>query len=77
MDLTLTVIEAPQDVNMMNHTKAFKGEGGSLGRADRNTWVPPCNERIVSSTHAEIFFKDGAFFLSDVSTNGTYHNDEE
>lgn len=75
MDLTLTVTEAPQDANMINHTKAFRAEGGSLGRADKNTWVLPDNDRVVSSTHAKISFDNGCYYLSDTSTNGTFYND--
>ncbi len=77
MDLTLTVTEAPEDVNMINHTKAFNAEGGSLGRADRNTWVLPDNDRVVSSTHATISFKNNQYLVTDTSTNGTFHNDSE
>ncbi|MAZ89733.1 MAG: type VI secretion system-associated FHA domain protein TagH [Cellvibrionaceae bacterium] len=77
MDLTLTVTEAPEDVNMINHTKAFSAEGGSLGRADKNTWVLPDNDRVVSSTHATISFKNDQYLVTDTSTNGTFHNDSE
>ena len=34
MDLTLTVIEAPENVNMLNHTKAFRAEGGYVAIFD-------------------------------------------
>lgn len=74
MDLTLTIIEAPENVNMLNHTKAFRAEGGSFGRSDNNNWVLPDNDRVVSSKHAEISFKDGSYYLIDRSTNGTFHN---
>lgn len=74
MDLTLTIIEAPHNVNMINHTKAFPAEGGSLGRADNNDWVLPDYERVVSSRHADICFQHGRFYLTDRSTNGTFHN---
>ncbi|MGH1373708.1 MAG: type VI secretion system-associated FHA domain protein TagH [Cellvibrionaceae bacterium] len=77
MDLTLTVTDAPEDANMINHTKAFRAEGGSLGRADKNTWVLPDNERVVSSTHAKISFDNGRYYLTDTSTNGTFYNDED
>ncbi|BFM16826.1 type VI secretion system-associated FHA domain protein TagH [Maricurvus nonylphenolicus] len=77
MDLTLTVIESPTDTNMLNHTKAFRTEGGSFGRADNNNWVLPDNERVVSSRHAEITFKNGSYHLVDTSTNGTFINNEE
>lgn len=74
MDLTLTIIEAPENVNMLNHTKAFRAEGGSFGRSDSNNWVLPDNDRVVSSRHAEISFQDGNYYLTDLSTNGTFHN---
>ncbi len=77
MDLTLTVIESPLDTNMLNHTKAFRTEGGSFGRSDNNNWVLPDNERVVSSQHAKIAFKDGGYVLIDNSTNGTYLNEAD
>ncbi len=77
MDLTLTVIESPLDTNMLNHTKAFRIEGGSFGRSDNNNWVLPDNERVVSSQHAQIAFKDGGYVLIDNSTNGTYLNEAD
>lgn len=77
MDLTLTIIEAPQSVNMINHTKAFPAAGGSLGRADSNFWVLPDYERVVSSRHADISQQSGRFYLTDRSTNGTFHNHSE
>jgi type VI secretion system protein len=77
MDLTLTVIESPLDTNMLNHTKAFRTEGGSFGRSDNNNWVLPDNERVVSSQHAQITFKNGSYVLIDNSTNGTYLNEAD
>lgn len=77
MDLTLTVIESPLDTNMLNHTKAFRTEGGSFGRSDNNNWVLPDNERVVSSQHAQIAFKNGSYLLIDNSTNGTYLNEAD
>lgn len=77
MDLTLTIIEAPQNVNMINHSKVFSVDGGSLGRADSNCWVLPDYDRVVSSRHADISFYHGCFYLTDRSTNGTFHNHSE
>lgn len=75
MDLILTVIKDPSGANMLNHTKVFKADGGSIGRADGNNWVLPDAERVVSSQHAAIQFQGGQFLLADTSTNGTYVND--
>ncbi|WP_226643382.1 type VI secretion system-associated FHA domain protein TagH [Microbulbifer variabilis] len=75
MDLILSVLADPAGANMLKHTKLFTKEGGSLGRSADNYWVLPDPERVVSSQHAQISFSDGQFFLTDTSTNGTYHND--
>ncbi|AQQ66472.1 hypothetical protein Mag101_01530 [Microbulbifer agarilyticus] len=74
MDLLLSVIADPEGSNMQKHTKLFTPQGGSFGRADSNDWVLVDPQRVVSSRHAEIIFSDGRYFLKDVSTNGTYHN---
>ncbi|WP_444920773.1 type VI secretion system-associated FHA domain protein TagH [Microbulbifer sp. CnH-101-G] len=75
MDLILSVLADPAGANMLKHTKLFTKEGGSLGRSADNYWVLPDPERVVSSQHAQISCSDGQFFLTDTSTNGTYHND--
>ncbi|WP_073275963.1 type VI secretion system-associated FHA domain protein TagH [Microbulbifer donghaiensis] len=59
---------------MLKHTKLFTPAGGSVGRADSNDWVLPDPERVVSSKHALITFSNNQYFLTDESTNGTYHN---
>ncbi|WP_371842634.1 type VI secretion system-associated FHA domain protein TagH [Microbulbifer echini] len=75
MDLILSVLADPAGANMLKHTKLFTKEGGSLGRSADNNWVLPDPERVVSSQHAQISFSGNQFFLTDTSTNGTYHND--
>jgi len=42
----------------------------SVGRAADNDWVLPDPERLVSSRHCVIQFKDGRYYLTDNSTNG-------
>lgn len=59
---------------MSGHKKTFARVGGSIGRADTNSWVLPDMERIVSSTHAEIIFSNDHYILIDKSTNGTFIN---
>ena len=49
----------------------------SIGRAPKNDWVLEDPERILSSQHCLIHYKDGAYILTDVSTNGTFLNDAE
>jgi type VI secretion system protein ImpI len=48
--------------------KVFRDAGGSIGRLPRNDWSLP--DPYVSSRHALIRFRDGAFFIEDTSTNG-------
>ncbi|HEY8570189.1 type VI secretion system-associated FHA domain protein TagH [Microbulbifer sp.] len=74
MDLLLSVVADPEGTNMLKHTKLFKADGGSFGRADSNDWVLPDPQRVVSSRHGEIAFADNQYFLVDQSTNGTYLN---
>ncbi len=49
--------------------------GGSIGRARDNDWVLPDPLRYLSSHHARIQFRQGAYYLSDTSTNGVFVND--
>lgn len=76
MDLILTVIAAPEGVDMLNHTKVFTRAGGYIGRAESNDWVLPDTERIVSSQHAAVAYTGQGFAIKDISTNGTFLNDE-
>lgn len=45
-----------------------------IGRAPDNDFVLPDADRIVSHRHATVFYKDGNYYLSDNSTNGTFIN---
>ncbi len=51
--------------------------GGTIGRSADNDWVLPDPLRYVSAHHARVSFRQGAYFLEDVSTNGVYINDSE
>jgi predicted component of type VI protein secretion system len=48
--------------------------GGSFGRASDNDWVLPDPQRYLSGHHARVHFRQGAFYLEDLSTNGVYVN---
>ncbi|WP_350448653.1 type VI secretion system-associated FHA domain protein TagH [Pseudomonas solani] len=41
-----------------------------IGRSADNDWVLPDPERLVSSQHCTIQFRDGTYYLTDTSTNG-------
>lgn len=46
----------------------------TFGRSEGCDWHLPDPERVVSSVHGEIVFRDGAFRLRDCSTNGLFLN---
>ena len=49
----------------------------TFGRSEDCDWHLPDPERVVSSVHGEIVFRDGAFHLRDCSTNGLFLNHAE
>jgi type VI secretion system protein ImpI len=48
--------------------------GFDVGRAQHLDWTLPDPTRCISSKHCEVRFTDGAYWLYDVSTNGTFVN---
>lgn len=53
-------------------------DGGAfeIGRQGSD-WTLPDPERIVSSRHCSIAYRDGAYWLHDLSRNGTFVNDSK
>jgi type VI secretion system protein len=49
--------------------------GGTIGRSADNDWVLPDPQRYVSAHHARVSFRQGHYFLEDLSTNGAFVND--
>ncbi len=70
MELVFDVVSAQQFVPGLLTTKTFKQAGGIIGRAEDCDWVIPDRKRVLSSRHAEVSYRDGAFFLTDTSSNG-------
>jgi type VI secretion system FHA domain protein len=54
----------------------FTVDGGTIGRSADNDWVLPDPLRYVSAHHARVQFRNGRFYLQDVSTNGVFVNDD-
>ncbi|MFA6968849.1 type VI secretion system-associated FHA domain protein TagH [Bosea sp. (in: a-proteobacteria)] len=50
------------------------GRGLDIGRDQHLDWALPDPTRAISGRHCEIRFRDGGYWLRDVSTNGTYVN---
>jgi type VI secretion system protein ImpI len=56
----------------------IKGQRGlDIGRDQYLDWTLPDPGRIVSSRHCEVRFRDGGYWLHDVSSNGTFVNGSE
>ena len=51
--------------------------GFDVGRESHLDWTLPDANRVVSGKHCEIRFHEDAYWLVDVSTNGTYVNDSD
>ena len=51
-----------------------QGRGLDVGRDQHLDWTLPDPSRSVSGKHCEIRFRDGGYWLHDVSTNGTFVN---
>lgn len=70
MELVFDMVSAQQFVPGLLTTKTFKQAGGVIGRAEGCDWVIPDRKRVLSGRHALISYRDGAFFLTDTSSNG-------
>jgi type VI secretion system protein len=76
MTLRLRVVSDHRRQLAERHTIIFGMSGGSIGRSSDNDWVLPDPLRYVSAHHARIHFRDGHFYLEDLSTNGVFVNDQ-
>ena len=70
MELVFEMLGAQQFAPGVSARKSFKQAGGLIGRAENCDWVIPDRKRVVSSRHAEVSYRDGAFYLTDTSSNG-------
>jgi len=76
MSLRLRVVSDHRRQLAERHTIVFGVSGGSIGRSGDNDWVLPDPVRYVSAHHARVHFRDGHFYLEDLSTNGVFVNDQ-
>ncbi|MHC6223451.1 type VI secretion system-associated FHA domain protein TagH [Pseudomonas sp. X10] len=70
MALSLTIISYHKITPGQCPEKSMESGAISIGRGPDNDWVLPDPERLVSSRHCVIQFKDGRYYLTDSSTNG-------
>src|SRR6516162_3271740 len=74
--LRLRVVSEQRRALADRSSAVFSVEGGTIGRSADNDWVLPDPLRYLSAHHARVQFREGHFYLQDVSTNGTYVNDD-
>jgi type VI secretion system protein ImpI len=75
MPLVLTILNADQLPDGGPPSITVRGQRGiDIGRDPFLDWTLPDPERVVSTRHAEIRFRDGGYWLTDISTNGTFLN---
>lgn len=67
MNIRLSVVGAARP-----ESHVFGEEGGTFGRSQKCDWILSDEERILSSVHGRVTFKNGTFFLADESTNGIF-----
>lgn len=77
MPLTLTIRNADSLENGSPLSLILDRRGAIIGRAPTSDWCLPDSTLFISSRHAEIVFRDGAYILEDVSTNGTFLGQSE
>jgi type VI secretion system FHA domain protein len=75
MALKLTIIDDPHNQAGRGGSIVFGVAGGGIGRAFDNDWVLSDPQRFLSAHHARVQFRDGAYYLVDISTNGVFVND--
>jgi type VI secretion system FHA domain protein len=76
MSLRLRVVSEHRRQLAERQTVVFGLSGGSIGRSPDNDWVLPDPMRYVSAHHARVHFRDGHFYLEDLSTNGVFVNED-
>jgi type VI secretion system protein ImpI len=70
MELVFEMLNTKQFVPTDLCQKTFKQAGGVIGRGKDCDWIIPDRKRHLSNHHALISYCEGAFFLTDTSSNG-------
>ncbi|MFK5914343.1 MAG: type VI secretion system-associated FHA domain protein TagH [Woeseiaceae bacterium] len=74
MSIVVSIIKLPNDAVDTKSTHTFAHQGGTIGRGSDNAWILEDPERFISSQHSEISFENGQYYITDLSTNGTFSN---
>ncbi len=74
MSIVISIVKLPEGAVDTKATHTFATEGGTIGRSSDNTWVLEDPERFISSQHSQISYENGQYYITDLSTNGTFSN---
>ena len=74
MPIIVTITKVPESSNVAESTKTFDEQGGTIGRGADNAWILDDPERFLSSRHCQFSSENGQFYITDLSTNGTFFN---
>ena len=74
MSLTLTIVNVERLDNGEPTRLTLDKHGAIIGRSPHADWSLPDPKTYISSTHCEVDYRDGAYWLFDKSTNGTIVN---
>ena len=75
MGLTLTIENETNLPDGGPLSVAVTGRRGlDIGRDEHLDWTLPDSTRFISAKHCEVRYRDGGYWLYDVSTNGTFLN---
>lgn len=74
MPIEIKIIYSPNNVHVDKPSYTFPDSGGTLGRGADNFWVLDDPSKYMSSVHAKIACIADQYFLTDLSTNGTFVN---
>ena len=72
MSLVLTVISYRHQPMAQPLSQRFESPNITVGRSPDNDWTLPDPSRFISGKHCEVRWHDGAYWLHDISTNGTF-----
>jgi type VI secretion system protein ImpI len=70
MQLMFEVCSAGHGGSVPPLRKTFDGVGGVIGRGAGCDWSIADSSRLLSSHHALVSYRDGRYFLTDISSNG-------
>ena len=74
MSIEITIVKSPGNVQNTKPCQIFTEQGGTIGRGPGNTWILEDPEKFISTKHSHVTFENGYYYLSDLSTNGTFFN---